>query len=173
MDAQELMDLYDGDRKPLGRTVRRKASLPEGEYIVAVGIWIVNSERKILLTKRSPEKRYMPGKWENTGGHVLAGETSEQAVIRELREETGIEVRPADMRFLGTAKVDYYFGDNYCVYQDVDLCDVRLQPGETCDVKWVTLGELERMARDGELAASVWVHMDAYRDAFYQAVGAA
>ena len=170
MDEQERMDLFDGDRSPLGRTASRGALLAEGEYIVAVGMWIVNSKREILLTKRSAEKRYMPGKWENPSGHVLAGETSERAVIRELEEETGINVCLADMRFLGTAKVGHYFGDNYCVYKDVELNDVRLQPGETCDAKWVTLEELKRMAHDGELSAAVWEHMAAYRDAFYRAV---
>lgn len=44
----------------------------------------------ILLTRRDASKRYMPGKWENTGGHVVSGEDSPTAAARELAEETGI-----------------------------------------------------------------------------------
>ena len=57
--------------------------------VVGVGAIILNGER-ILLEKRknSPGK----GKWSVPGGLVDLGETAEQAVIREVKEETGLEV---------------------------------------------------------------------------------
>ena len=164
----ELRDLYDADRRLLGRAIRPDEKVPEGAYVVCVGMWVINSRKEILITKRAPEKRFAPGKWENPAGHLIHGETSEDAVIRELREETGVEVAREDIFLLGTTRVGHFFGDNYCVRKDVELENVKLQPGETCDVKWVTLPELERMARDEELAPSVWAHMDAYREAFYR-----
>lgn len=165
---EELRELYDAGRRPLGRAIRPGETVPEGAYVVCVGIWVVNSNLEILVTRRAPEKRFAPGKWENPGGHLIQGETSEDAVVRELREETGVCVSKDDVFLLGTTRVGHFFGDNYCVRKDVPLERVTLQPGETCDARWVTLPELECMARDGELAPSVWEHMDAYREAFYR-----
>jgi mutator protein MutT len=57
--------------------------------IVGIGAVIIR-EGKIVLIKRGNEPA--KGKWSIPGGHVELGETPEQAVIRETREETGLEV---------------------------------------------------------------------------------
>ena len=85
----ELWDLYDKDRRPLGRTHQRGLPVPPGAYHLAVIVVILNPKGEVLLTRRAPEKDACPGWWENTGGSVLAGETSLEAITRELREETG------------------------------------------------------------------------------------
>lgn len=166
----EQWDLYDENRVSLHRVVNRDEALQPGEYHVVVGIWVFGSGQRILLTKRSPEKRFAPGKWENTGGHVMAGETSEDAVLRELREETGLYARREDVTFLGSVRVPPFFGDNFAVHLDADLGAVTLQPGETCDVKWVTKEEFDRMAEAGELAPSVVEHLLPLRTAWEAAL---
>lgn len=62
------------------------------EYpVCAVGAMIIK-DRKILLVRRGQPPAF--GKWSIPGGVVQLGETLEEAVIREAREETGLEVRP-------------------------------------------------------------------------------
>lgn len=61
------------------------------EIHVAVGV-VVREDGKILLARR-PDHLHMGGRWEFPGGKVENGETVQQALIRELREEVAIEVR--------------------------------------------------------------------------------
>jgi 8-oxo-dGTP diphosphatase len=57
---------------------------------------LVDGERRILLQQRPPG-RDMAGLWEFPGGKVEEGEAIEQALVRELREELGIEASPDDL----------------------------------------------------------------------------
>lgn len=143
----ELWDLYDKDRHPLGRTHPRGEPLPAGTYHLAVIVVILNSRGQVLLTRRAAEKDLCPGWWENTGGSALAGETSLQAVARELREETGLAAPPGDFTLLlrEDCRKDTHF-DIYALSWEGDPADLRLQPGETDSARWVPLEEWEQVA---------------------------
>jgi 8-oxo-dGTP diphosphatase len=151
----ELWDLLDGDRKPLCRTHRRGRELNPGEYHVVVEIWTVNRRGELLVTLRDPQKETWPGKWENTGGSAVAGETSLQAAVRELREETGIAASENELTPLGVSRAEGAFHDLYALCRDVHLRSLTLQPGETVDARWVTPVQLEAMIVEGSLAPPV------------------
>lgn len=148
----ELWDLYNADRKPLHRTHQRGIPLKVGEYHMVVSIWTVNHAHEILLTLRDAQKKWCPNKWENTGGSVMAGETSLQAAVRELREETGLQAVEKDLMQIRTRQTDFEWIDSYLLCQDASLSDLILQPGETVDAKWVTVPVFEEMARQDLIA---------------------
>jgi mutator protein MutT len=60
-------------------------------FIVAVA-FIIERDGAILMLRRSPAKDFAPGRWETGSGRVEAGEHPEEAVHREVREETGLQV---------------------------------------------------------------------------------
>lgn len=148
----ELWDLYDAQRRPLGRTHVRGTPLKKGEYHLVVFAWVFNGRGQVLMTKRAPEKRSYPNLWEHTGGAAIAGETSLQAILRELREETGICARAEEMTLVDSYQRAGDFCDLYFLQKDVPLSALTMQKGETCDAKWVDRGELERMIAAGEVA---------------------
>ena len=82
----EYNDIYDADRKLTGRLHRRGTHWRSGEYGLVVCVWVYDGRGKILLTRRAPGKSFA-GTWENSGGAARAGETSIQAIARELQEE--------------------------------------------------------------------------------------
>lgn len=162
----EIWDLFDDSRHALGRTHRRGDPLQPGENHVAAEVWTVDSRKNILVTLRDPQKETYPNKWENTGGSALAGETSRQAAVRELREETGIIASQEELVFLGTFSKPPEFVDVYLLRRDIPVSELILQPGETVDAKWVTLDELDAMIQDESLALPTARRLAAVREAF-------
>ena len=162
----ELCDLYDANRRPLGITVPRGTALQPGQYLLAAGVWVFNSKNEILLTRRSLQKKFMPGRWETTGGHVQAGETTAQAAARELLEETGILCTADQLQLIGTTVRQSYIGDDFALRRDLPAERVRLQPGETCDAMWVSEEKLDQMIASGELAPSVAASLAPIRQRF-------
>lgn len=149
----ELWDVYDENRTPLGRTVRRGDRMKKGEYHLVVFAWVFNSSGQLLLTQRAPEKSF-PNKWDPTGGAVQAGETSLQAVQRELFEETGIRAALSEFERIDTyrraGKNDIC--DVYFLRKDVALDELVMQEGETCGAMWVSRQEFERMIAQDRVA---------------------
>lgn len=166
----EYWDLYDGAGRPLQQRHMRGQPLPPGAWFQAVSVWVVNSLGDFLLTLRSPEKEASPGCWENSGGAVVAGETSLQGALRELGEETGIQASPGELHFLSTQLREPMRMDVYLLRRDAPLSSLSLQPGETVDACWATAAELEVMARDGRLAPPIARTLAQIRPCLEQAI---
>ena len=62
------------------------------KLLLVTAVALIDPEGRVLLAQR-PEGKSMAGLWEFPGGKVEPGETPEAALIRELREELGIETQ--------------------------------------------------------------------------------
>ena len=140
----EYNDIYDKERNLTGRVHRRGTIWRKGEYGLVVCVWVYDGHGKLLLTRRAPEKTFA-GTWENSGGAAKAGETSLQAITRELREETGIRARPEEFELLECNRDKNCHFDFYCLHRDIPVEQVVLQPGETDGVKWATFAQVHEM----------------------------
>ncbi len=142
----EYLELFDAEKRSLGRTMRRGSPVPPGTFAEAVQVMTVSREGKILVTQRAPEKSHA-GCWEITGGAKRAGETERGAVCRELREETGIAVQPDDLIYCGTTRGRLVLFAYYLVFAEVSEADpVTLQSCETAAARWLTVPEFLALA---------------------------
>ncbi len=164
----ELWDIYDADKQRTGRTMKRNDwCLKEGEYHLTVLGVIARPDGRFLITKRVMTKAWAPGWWEVPGGGVMAGESSEEAVRREILEETGLDVSSWDGGYLFNYKRenlgegDNYFVDVYRFISDFDEEEVRLQEAETAGFMLATLDEIKAFAAQG-----IFLHYDSIRKAF-------
>ncbi|MBO7251075.1 MAG: NUDIX domain-containing protein [Oscillospiraceae bacterium] len=146
----EYNDIYDENRNLTGRLHQRGTPWQDGEYGVVVCVWVYDGKGHLLLTRRAKEKSFA-GTWENSGGAVKAGETSREAIARELFEETGIQASPDEFELLDTDRDRNIFYDHYCLYRPVRLKDIVLLPGETDDVMWASFGKIRWMVRTGKI----------------------
>ena len=159
----EYFDLYTSTRRPLGRRVLRGAPIPRGEYHIVVQVMTINSSGQILLTQRVPQKT-SGGKWECSGGCAVSGETSREAAVRELFEETGIRAEEHELIPEWTLTTDSMLRDFYVVVKDVPLSKLHLQSIEVCAAKWVSLERLYEMVRMGQTTRTVARWLDCRGD---------
>lgn len=166
--AMELWDIYDKDKKRTGRTMERNDwKLKEGEYHLTVLGVVARKDGKFLITKRVMTKAWAAGWWEVSGGAAQAGEESKDAVLREVKEETGLDVSGFDGGYLFTyqreniKEGDNYFVDVYRFIGDFNENDIHLQEEETADYRLATKEEIEALAEEG-----IFLHYDSIKRAF-------
>ena len=150
----EFNDIYDENRNLTGRLHRRGDRWRKGEYGLVVCVWVYDGHGKLLLTRRAPQKTFA-GTWENSGGAAMAGETSRQAIARELFEETGIRAAEDEFELIDSGKDNSAFYDYYCLRRRMPIEQVVLQPGETTAAKWVTFDEVHRMIRHKQICSII------------------
>lgn len=68
--------------------------MPRKPFSLSVKIIILDKDGRCLLLKRSMRSEGNPGKWDLPGGKVDPGESFEEALLREVCEETGLSVFP-------------------------------------------------------------------------------
>jgi 8-oxo-dGTP diphosphatase len=114
-----------------------------------------DADGRVLIAQR-PEGKHMAGWWEFPGGKVGAGESDTEALVRELREELGVEVRPGDE----VARLQHDYPDRTI---DLVLLRTELLRGEPCGLdgqalKWVncqSLGDERLLPADAPFIAAL------------------
>ena len=146
----EYNDIYDKDRNLTGKRHLRGKPWREGEYGLVVCVWVYDGKGKLLLTRRAKGKSFA-GTWENSGGAAQAGETSRQAIVRELYEETGIRAGEEEFELLGTGQDKNTHYDFYCLKRQIPLTEIKLLPGETDGVQWADFDMVHQLIREKKI----------------------
>jgi 8-oxo-dGTP diphosphatase len=121
--------------------------------VPCAGAVITDSDGRLLLIRRGHEPE--AGLWSLPGGRVEPGETGAQAMIREVREETGLRVRP--VRLLGEVERPGLAGAVVVISDYLaEVTGGRLDAGDdAADARWVTPQELSRLPLTGGLAQAL------------------
>lgn len=104
---------------------------------------LIDRDGRVLITRR-PEGRAMAGLWEFPGGKLEADETPEAALIREMREELGIDTQASCLAPIGFASHAY---PDFHLLMPLYACRKwtgTAQPREGQALKWVAVRDLPR-----------------------------
>lgn len=113
----------------------------EKPFTLSVKVFLQDHEGRLLVLKRSAGSKNNAGKWDLPGGKVDAGESFQDALIREVREETGLEIGlnhvvGASERELASRKIAYLFMEATLKSGVLTLSD------EHADFRWVNPRDL-------------------------------
>ena len=139
----EMLDVVDEDDRPQFRASRERV---HREYHIhrSVMFFVFDDEGRVFVNQRSALKELNPGSWSIAfGGHVLAGESYERAVEREIREEVGLDTRPTLITTFKKRTADER--ENVKVFGVTADRDPVLFADEIEQGRFVTLAEINEM----------------------------
>lgn len=165
----EYIDVVDKFGKKTGIVKTKEEIYESGDYHKAVHIWIINDNKEILVQKRHPKKETYANLWAiSVAGHVRSGETSIDALKRELKEELGQVVNDNQIEYLCTLRryqpyqdhMLHVIDDVYLVNLNIDVENTKLQFSELTDIKYVYYEYLDQIYKnkDPEYVPSTLEH---------------
>ncbi|USD64860.1 8-oxo-dGTP diphosphatase MutT [Vibrio sp. SCSIO 43136] len=107
---------------------------------ISAAVILDSAKQNVFIAKR-PAKKHKAGFWEFPGGGVESGETAEQASIRELHEEVGIEVQ----EITSLISLNHDYPDKSLAFDFFVVTQFAGEPHgkEGQEAKWIALDELE------------------------------
>ena len=158
--TQEYFDIVDKNNQPLGMTKsREEVHRDMVDWHRVTGIWVIDSKNRILCQKRSLKKDTNPSMWQSyIGGHLKAGETSEENAVAEAKEELGLDVKSLDLTPICTRTSERmkHISQIYVLRIDKAEKDFSFNDGEVEEVKWFSLEELEKETAKGGFCNSIY-----------------
>jgi isopentenyldiphosphate isomerase len=124
---------------------------------VAVHIWLINSENKLLIQKRSLNTEISSGFWTiSASGHVKSGETTLQTAIKETKEELGIDIKEKEIKLFTTyvkskEYIDKGIKDNefniiFIVCKNIN--DFNIDKKEVEKIRFASISEIQELIKD-------------------------
>lgn len=149
----EERDLYDINHRRTGQTVKVGDPIPAGCYVQVVMVFIQNSSGHYLIQKRAKARN---GMYATTGGHPVAGQTSLQGMVAEIKEELGVDVNPVDLKlfYSGRSDEEQVFFDDYYLKANIPLSKLKLQKSEVRFATWMMRSEVKGLFKRGKLMAN-------------------
>ena len=118
------------------------------QYVKVSAHGLIKRDDKFLFTRRPLNDDYMPGLCDTPGGTIEFGEKANDALIREIQEETNLTIKPGKIIFchdhLSNSERHQFTLVYECEYIN---CEVKLDPLEHDDFKWATLEELKDLPK--------------------------
>jgi intracellular septation protein A/8-oxo-dGTP pyrophosphatase MutT (NUDIX family) len=148
----EWLPVVDEEGRVIGKATREECHRNPDLMYPVVRLHIINSQKQILLQKRSFKSDIEPGKWDAAvAGHVHFGEEIGQAVLREAREEINFTPEYLDLLekriFNAPTSTSLMF-----IFITQSDSEIEANKKEVEEVRWFSLSQVINLEKQGELA---------------------
>ena len=134
----------------------------KGVYHWGADVWILNSENKLLIQKRSSVKRIEPNVWAMTGGNVMLREDPKDTLVREAKEELDITLDPNELIYFTVVKTGNVLIKTYFMKHDYDISKMKYKDDEVSEVKWATWKEIDDLVKNNQFISARWRYVKDY-----------
>lgn len=144
-----LIDIVDENNKPTGQRLPRSVVHANNVWHRAALVLIyrkTNNKIEILVHKRAASKDSSPNKIDpRIGGHVKSGETYEDAIVAEMKEELDLQINLGQLLKGPLVKetLSYEFFQYYFLEYNDSMGKLRPDPEEIQSINWMTVPEIE------------------------------
>ncbi len=149
-----------------GEVLSRKEIHRLGKIHRAVHFYLFDKSNNLLLQKRSKNTDHLPEIFSiSVVGHIKAGESSFNAMKREIEEELGFNPEKMNIEFLFSFRHDYtisnnyidkQFNDVYCCWHDFKIEDINYDKIAVTEIKFVTISEFKLMLEKDKILSSIY-----------------
>jgi isopentenyl-diphosphate delta-isomerase type 1 len=147
----EMFQLVDPRGSPTGEASREECHGNPRLIHLVVHCHVFDPGGRLLLQKRSPSKDTNPGRWDaSIGGHVAAGEPVRDALVREAREELGIDASGAVRLYSWLREGSFESEFAECFLLETRQA-VRPDPVEIDEVRYCSVADVQAMLGTGTL----------------------
>ena len=148
----ELIKIVDEQGNFTGTIMDKEKAHNLNLFYWAVGIFVINNKKQVLLQKRGANKKIKPNMWAMCAGHVKVDEQFEIAAVRELNEEIGLKVSQNDLHLLESMEIqktdkNSHLTRFYYVISNKDEDEFTIQEEELSEVKWFNIDDVIEMIK--------------------------
>ena len=148
------INIYDRGGNPTGKTLYRGGplvKLDDNEYIGICVIFIENNKGEFLIQKTSKQKL---SKNSSTGGHIDIGESPIDCILRETKEEIGLDIKKEELTCYDSIVIRYQLIYPFYIKKNIDINNLTLQKEEVECVKYISKNELEKLIDSGKFSVT-------------------
>ena len=151
--VDELLEILDENGEPTGKFEKRDIVHNNKLFHNEIALWIIDKKnKKVLLQRRSPNKKQNPNKLALCAGHVVGDETLEIALRKEAQEEIGINIDKYKVKELTTIKrtepKNYCFSHHYYICEAIPIKAFKIQKEELSEVLYMDYKQLKQLVKE-------------------------
>ena len=165
----ELLRVLDENGNPTGRFEKREIVHVNKLFHNEVALWIIDKEnKKVLLQRRSPNKKQNPNKLALCAGHVVGNENIAEALEKEAKEELGLDIKNYDVKKLisikRTVPRNHCFSHHYYICKTIPIETFTIQKEELSEVLYMDYEHLKQLVKQN--SDEVVFNWEAYEPVF-------
>ncbi len=151
MISEEMVDLVNEHNEVIATKSRREVIEKKLTNFRLVCAFMIHSDGRILIPRRALTKKLYPDALCLIGGFVQSGETYEQALTREVFEETGIVFDSLQCSYLGSANPWHHGAMGFVYAYQIKIKDkISFISDEFSELFWLTPEEIQQKIDAGE-----------------------
>lgn len=151
-EHEELLDVVDLSDQVIGQKYRTEIYAEKSAQFRVINAFLINSKKQVWIPRRSQHKKLFPLCLDTSvGGHVAAGESYDQAFVRELKEELNLEAGLVAHKFVAKLTPQQHNVSAYMhLYIIITDDDPAYNTDDFISARWFTLDELQTLIKQGE-----------------------